>query len=419
MRTTLRERRRRTDDLRIIVRADPSAPSGAPKSPDSPDSVDGVNSPDSPDSPDSPGSPGSPASPDSPSPAASTFPPPPPAQTSIAGTTSIQSNAGPATTIAPVATQSSVAAVPTAAPAASLSSITTQPLAVPKTTPSSGTSVTNEPLAAPITTRPAAAASPDTSLLGPSTTTTFATSVITSTKSSTSSTSTLNIAQSSFSATPSLVSIPTDSPQNGQAQVVQSTDGGDLSKPSQIGLGTSGAAAFVAILFFVFWRFRRRRNRSSSSKSFFPKQLHSPPKSEPERDMRQANTTNRRPDSRTPSNIMDELMTAAYAVEDGDNTFGNSQQQQVQQSHYQQPQQPRYDMYADDKQQFDSGSYSQHTTLALPSGARMPPPRALSIAAKTEMTSETESTWRTWGVSQERKPSENWVDKFIRNGGVK
>ncbi|KAI1506752.1 hypothetical protein F5X99DRAFT_15195 [Biscogniauxia marginata] len=361
---TLRERRRQAGDLRVIVRDDAKVPgekSGEPESPESPASVDGISGP------------GSPDSPDSPSPRASTFPPPlPPAQTSITSTSSIQSVVDPTNTLPPATTQSSV---------------TTQPAV-----------------------EPVATALPDTTIPEPSTTTTFSTSVIPAlAQTAAPLTSTLALPQSST--TDRLVAEPTENSQNGQAQVAQSSGGGDISQPSQIGLGTSGAAVFLGIIFFIFWKFRRGRTQSSSSnKNIFSRLLPSRPKKDPQEDVRPLNATNRPPDARTQSNIMDELMAAAYAAEDGQNTFGNPQQQQL-------------DIHADEKQQSDPRAYLQTKALPLPLplplNARMPPPRAPSVAAQTEMTSGTETTWRTWGVSQEKKPTGSWLDKYVRNGGIK
>lgn len=107
---------------------------------------------------------------------------------------------------------------------------------------------------------------------------------------------------------------------------------------------------------------------------------------------------------------MNQLMTAAYAAEDGRMSYRDSREQ-------------IYDNYADEKQQgfggmgMGMGMHANESTerLAVPAAAQLRPP---SIAARTETTNRTESTWKTWGVlagnSRVSAPRNWWVDRYFR-----
>ncbi|RWA08427.1 hypothetical protein EKO27_g6665 [Xylaria grammica] len=104
--------------------------------------------------------------------------------------------------------------------------------------------------------------------------------------------------------------------------------------------------------------------------------------------------------SRSPSSIMNQLMTAAYAAEDGAG-YRNSAE--------------AIDNYANEKQQFTAYRGESTERLTVPAAAQLRPP---SIAARTETTDKTESTWKTWGVlagsSRVSMPRNWWVDRYFR-----
>lgn len=143
----------------------------------------------------------------------------------------------------------------------------------------------------------------------------------------------------------------------------------------------------------------------------------------------------------TPSRIMDNLMRAAYAAEDGNasqyggyadekgqsNTFGPvadpRQPVSMRQSSASVPQPPMSggtnSLYVN---QLMSGFYKGQGAdgLTAPPNVRMPPPAAPSVAGQTEVTASSESTWRTWGWSQpKQQPKEGWIDKCVRLGGLR
>lgn len=143
----------------------------------------------------------------------------------------------------------------------------------------------------------------------------------------------------------------------------------------------------------------------------------------------QRGTVDYGPPERTQSRIMDDLMAAAYAAEDGSasqyGAFAEEKQQLNAPAHPPQTRQPdapdpraSNSLYVN---QLMSGFYkgARADGLAVPADARMPPPVAPSVAGQTEATNTTESTWKTWGWSQQKKPKETWVDKCIRRGGLR
>jgi len=105
---------------------------------------------------------------------------------------------------------------------------------------------------------------------------------------------------------------------------------------------------------------------------------------------------------------MNQLMTAAYATEDG-NGYRNSREV--------------FDTYADEKQQqqqqrgFMAHENESMQRLTIPRQSYM---RPVSIAARTETTNKTESTWKTWGVlagssQPPHKPVHWWVDRYFKS----
>ncbi|KAI0843608.1 hypothetical protein F5Y06DRAFT_7439 [Hypoxylon sp. FL0890] len=231
-------------------------------------------------------------------------------------------------------------------------------------------------------------------------------------------------------------------PENNDPVGAQSSQVGGkpvMSRDGAIALGTVGGIVFIAALVFIIWKCRRRRSRTGggpSSKfspfSGFRRMEESPapvtahPGSAP----------------KTQSKIMDDLMAAAYAAEDGNasqyGAYADEKRQPNASVYAPDPGQPapmRHSNWPDPQaptstgggtnslyvNQLLTGFYKSPRTdgLAVPGNARMPPPAAPSVAGQTEVTATTESTWRTWGWSQEKKPKETWVDKCIRLGGLK
>ncbi|KAI1780754.1 hypothetical protein F4818DRAFT_15457 [Hypoxylon cercidicola] len=216
-----------------------------------------------------------------------------------------------------------------------------------------------------------------------------------------------------------------------QAQV---SDGGNtmpgMSKGGAIAFGTIGGVVIVAALIFIIWKFGRRRNRASGGlfSRFTPSRFRR--MEEPQ------GTVDYGPPGRTQSGIMDDLMAAAYAAEDGNaSQYGGfvdekrqlgasmyapqvSQPVPVRQSNAPDPRASSNSLYVN---QLMSGFYkgARADGLAVPANARMPPPAAPSVAGQTEVTTTTESTWKTWGWSQPKKPKETWVDKCVRLGGLR
>lgn len=198
---------------------------------------------------------------------------------------------------------------------------------------------------------------------------------------------------------------------------------------------TTGGAVIVAAIVFLIWKCRRRRRNHAGGGLSGLSPFSGFNRME---DPQQRGTVDYRPPGKTQSKTMDDLIAAAYAAEDG-----NASQ---------------YGAYADEKQQMNASMYAPQTNqpmpmrqsrapgprassgtsnslyvnqllsgfykgpktdgLAVPGNARMPPPAAPSVAGETVVTATTESTWKTWGWSQPKKPKETWVDK-MRFGGSK
>ncbi|KAI1106380.1 hypothetical protein F4804DRAFT_41579 [Jackrogersella minutella] len=219
--------------------------------------------------------------------------------------------------------------------------------------------------------------------------------------------------------------------QSGSAKPVMSRDGA-------IALGTVGGVVLVAALLFIMWKCRRRRNRGDGDVSFKPSFLSGFRKIE---EPRRPVTADYGSSAKTDSRIMDNLMAAAYAAEDGSaSQYGAhaEKQRQYNISIYDQgPRQPAPTRQSDPPvlpvpdtgrganslyvNQLLSGFYKSPKTdwPSAPPDARMPPPVAPSVAGRTEVTATSESTWRTWGWSQHGKPKDSWVDRCIRLGGLR
>ncbi|KAI2467468.1 hypothetical protein F4781DRAFT_309123 [Annulohypoxylon bovei var. microspora] len=212
-----------------------------------------------------------------------------------------------------------------------------------------------------------------------------------------------------------------------------------MSSGGAIAFGTVGAVVIVVAIIIFIWRCRRRQNKEDGS-LFKPSGFTR--MKEDRRPVTADYGSSRGGSSRdTPSRIMDNLMTAAYAAEDGNaSQYGvstNEKQQPntytfgpdsrlpmpMRQSSTSAPQPPdggrgSNSLYVN---QLLSGFYKGQATdgLAAPPNARVPPPAAPSIAGRTEVTTNTESTWRTWGWSQHKQPKDTWIDKCVRLGGLR
>ncbi|KAI0851947.1 hypothetical protein F5Y00DRAFT_228248 [Daldinia vernicosa] len=219
--------------------------------------------------------------------------------------------------------------------------------------------------------------------------------------------------------------------ESSQAQAVQSENSKSImSKDGAIALGTIGATIIIAAIIFLLWKCRRRQARANDgggASRFWPfsgfKKIEEP---------REIYTTNRESGGKTQSKIMDDLMAAAYAAEDGNvsqyGAYTDEKRQTYTSMHAPNQRQSNPPQAAENPDrgsnslyvnQLMSGFYkgSRADGLTTPANARMPPPPAPSVSGETDVTATTESTWRTWGWSQKKPPKESWVDKYIRLGG--
>ncbi|KAF2963992.1 hypothetical protein GQX73_g9588 [Xylaria multiplex] len=231
--------------------------------------------------------------------------------------------------------------------------------------------------------------SPSSSLVSSSVTSITSTSPIPVLIPGTSITSTSGLSQSTSDG--QLVS-PTNIPQADNSISAPEESGSSTSSNSQragqIAGGTIGGIAFIGLIIFAIWMWRRRRNQADRlSRMSDDMQYYAAP----------AQAVGK---SRSPSSIMNQLMTAAYAAEDGGN-YRNSEQ--------------NFDGYANEKQRFTAHEGESTERLTPPAAAQLRPP---SIAARTETTNRTESTWKTWGVlagsSRVSAPRNWWVDRYLR-----
>ncbi|KAI1751382.1 hypothetical protein F4782DRAFT_194530 [Xylaria castorea] len=184
-----------------------------------------------------------------------------------------------------------------------------------------------------------------------------------------------------------------DVPQSGNAiNLPDETEGSasnSTQKAGQIAGGIVGGIAFVGLFLIAIWIWRRRRNRDSRLSRMLPDDTrYSSPQP------RETET------SRSPSSIMNQLMMAAYAAEEGRDYRDSIQ---------------ILDNYANEKQGFTTHENESTERLTVPPTAQL---RHQSIAARTETTNRTESTWKTWGVlagtSRVSPPRNWWVDRYFR-----
>ncbi|KAI1120812.1 hypothetical protein F5Y10DRAFT_257647 [Nemania abortiva] len=164
-------------------------------------------------------------------------------------------------------------------------------------------------------------------------------------------------------------------------------------RAGQIAGGVVGGIVFVGLILFAVWMWRRRRRIRDNRLS---RMSEMPPD-----DTRYLASQPRGPGNyRSPSSIMNQLMTAAYAAEDG-RSYRDSDR--------------IFDTYSSEKQAFTTHENESTERLTIPAAAQLRPP---SIAARTETTNRTESTWKTWGVlagsSRLPAPRNWWVDRYFR-----
>ncbi|KAI1206143.1 uncharacterized protein F4807DRAFT_239082 [Annulohypoxylon truncatum] len=230
-----------------------------------------------------------------------------------------------------------------------------------------------------------------------------------------------------------------------QAQVSQQgASAPGLGTGGTIAFGTIGIVVIIAALGVFIWRCRRRHNRES--RGLLPESMTASgyeKMEEPRRPITADYASSRGAPSRnTPSRMMDNLMRAAYAAEDGSSSqysvYVDGRRQSSGSAYPPDPRQPMSmrqssasmpqprdgsatnSVYVN---QLLSGYYhgQREDGLTVPPNARMPPPAAPSIAGQTEVTATSESTWRTWGWSQPKPQvtKEGWIDKCVRLGGLR
>ncbi|KAI0402253.1 hypothetical protein F4802DRAFT_618100 [Xylaria palmicola] len=195
-------------------------------------------------------------------------------------------------------------------------------------------------------------------------------------------------------------------------------------KAGQIAGGTVGGIALVGFFLVAVWMWRRRKNRDSNNRlSGLPEDISRLPGEQqydeaphysaapPLLQLQQPAKT------RSPSSIMNQLMTAAYAAEDGRDPGRRDSEQLFFGA----------GGYADEKQGGGLGftahpNESSERLTAPPAAVRQSrhQSRHQSIAARTETTERSESTWKTWGVlaGSSRPPAgpKNWwVDRYLRS----
>ncbi|KAI2772094.1 hypothetical protein F4815DRAFT_418778 [Daldinia loculata] len=286
--------------------------------------------------------------------------------------------------------------------------------------PSAGTEAPAQQVGAPATSDPSSVESPQPTTDASQPTTTFATSI------------SVPAAQSSSTNTVLSPSALPQANEPSQAQTAQPENPTRImSKDGAIALGTIGGTIIIAAIIFLLWKCRRRQARANGSVSsrFSPfsgfKKMEEP---------REIYTTNRGSGGKTGSKIMDDLMAAAYAAEDGNaSQYGAYMDEKRRSNNSMYAPNPRRSNPPQAAVNPDRGSNSLYVNqlmsgfykgsradgLAAPANARMPPPVAPSVAGQTEVTATTESTWRTWGWSQKKPPKESWVDKCVRLGGLR
>ncbi|KAI8629845.1 hypothetical protein F5Y19DRAFT_484288 [Xylariaceae sp. FL1651] len=199
---------------------------------------------------------------------------------------------------------------------------------------------------------------------------------------------------------------PSDIPQ-GEITLSPSDDrAGETShrsmKAGEIAGATIGSIALIALILSAIWMWRRRMSRITADSRSNLSVRPMPPDDNTQYPYQQRAGASTK---RSPSSIMNQLMTAAYAVEDGTG-YRNSEH--------------GFNEYAVAEKQRDTIYRNESTErLTVPADGQT---RHQSMAARTETTSRTESTWKTWGVlagsSQPQQGSTNWwVDRYL--GAIK
>ncbi|RYP29845.1 hypothetical protein DL767_006526 [Monosporascus sp. MG133] len=159
--------------------------------------------------------------------------------------------------------------------------------------------------------------------------------------------------------------------------------------------------AVLAIVIFTLWICRRRRNRAKRASKLRPFLCR-------RSSAQQSGMPAAPPGAKTQSRVMDDLMAAAYAAENGNawetgskRSSGSSLRREKEEASAlyasQKPNEKSKSLYV---KQLTSGFWKRSSQEEA-GNIRAPP----SVAGKTEMTSQsgaTESTWNTWGHS---KPS--------------
>ena len=176
---------------------------------------------------------------------------------------------------------------------------------------------------------------------------------------------------------------------------------GQMDRSVIIAMGTIIGLAVLAIVIFTLWICRRRRNRAKAKRTS---------KLRPFLCRRgiaqQSGMPAAPPDAKTQSKVMDDLMAAAYAAENGNawetgskRSSGSSLRREKEEASAlyasQKPNEISRSLYV---KQLASGFWKRSSQEEA-GNIRAPP----SVAGKTEMTSQsgaTESTWNTWGVTQ-------------------
>ncbi|KAI1264588.1 hypothetical protein F5Y18DRAFT_74608 [Xylariaceae sp. FL1019] len=153
-----------------------------------------------------------------------------------------------------------------------------------------------------------------------------------------------------------------------------------------IAAATIGSVAILTLVLFMFWKYRRGSRRANDShQSRVGSWLPNYPETIP--------ATGRASTTRSPSSIMNHLMRAAYAAEDGMGYNGNA---------------------SDEKNVagFYANKNESTERLTFPPGAQLRHP---SVSAQTETSNATESTWRTWGASGALHDLEGkgWTRRFF------
>ncbi|KAI0150551.1 hypothetical protein GGR57DRAFT_185846 [Xylariaceae sp. FL1272] len=153
-----------------------------------------------------------------------------------------------------------------------------------------------------------------------------------------------------------------------------------------IAAATIGSIAVLALILFMFWRYRRGSRRANDSDQ---SRAESWQPNGPETAPASGQTSTKR----SPSSIMNYLMRAAYAAEDGMGYNGNASDEKSAAGFY-------------------ANKHESTERLTFPPGAQLRHP---SVSARTETSNATEGTWRTWGASGALHDLEGkgWTRRFF------